>query len=248
MGRFRKKGAIEKDLNDVLSKLQTDIQNRFNKNDRRSYYIRAKGTQSLYRPIDTVYDEETNYLKLVLSDRDSGTRKYIKLYAWPSMDEWQILGVTSSYMESNAVKKLPKELRQLVEEYTNYYKYYGQNDPREKDIEEASNLVVIHQDENHRIVTDDVWEEMAKLADSGVDRMKWESRAVIIDGQLCVNAAAAIETLPIFEEYKESQKGNDPRKMGNLLYDACDTHKPFQGATVWYASGDEIRTATGLKK
>ena len=247
MARFRKKELIENNINEEFELLKNNMKNCFSKETKHSWFISAKGTSTLYNIVNTQINIDTNYLELILSRTSDGTLRKIDLKSWYDIDDWMIRGITSSYIENNTAKKLPKKLREYIAEYKSYYSVYKNNEPEEVDAEDANNYIVIHKDENNRIVTNEVWLEMAELAES-MPRPKYESRAVICDGYLCVNASAAIETLPMFEEYKISKKGYDPRKSGNELYDACDKHTTFRGATVWYATKEEILTAIKNKK
>ena len=144
-------------------------------------------------------------------------------------EDTKVVMKEQSYFASSKSRKLPKEIRDILKLI---------NDLPEDDSDKR----LVPEGEGGRHVSIQEWKEAAELADT--PRPKGESRAVIVDGvDICINAAAAIETLAVFESYRESPDyQRDPRKDGDILYRRCETTHRFQEAIVFYASREDIES------
>ena len=223
---FRKEQYIREDLENEFAKLinslriTDDIVN----SDKRKLKLKS------LTPVEDCYNVE--YL-------DKGWDRSISILEMSDINEWKI---GWSEQGKYKMKALPRELKEIVLEFIDFYRYT--HDPNYEQFmqELRDNLRVLREDEDGRIVTDGQWRQAADVCDDV--RVYGESRAIVVDDSIvCINAAAAIENLPEFEELngRKWDKSNDPRKMGNLVYKECEkSNGSFRGHRVRYAERDEI--------
>ena len=193
-----------------------------------------------------------DHLVLNLSGYDSwADSQLIDLATDFNPKDWVVKCIPLRSSNSSKTRSLPKELKEVVDAYRDYWAYMGNPDRATLEANRRARLQLFDVDDTGREVSEAKWCEMIARASSGVERVDHEQRAVIIDNILCVNASAAIEYLPEFEEYRRKlTKGTDtgdPRKAGDKLYDACESKSHnFRGHKVFYATADDIIEKTGI--
>jgi hypothetical protein len=234
--KHRKLKYIEKDLLDSLEELREKSKNQ----GREARYIYDKRHKLKYAFYDVV--QEDNTIKLILEDLEmpSFNNRYLRTFDLQTSEHWKFWNIKiepGTYMDSNRSVQLPQSFKKFIQEYQEAVKYW-------KNVPETD-IKILREDENNRVVALGDWQKAYN--DAETERSLRESRAVIIGGRiLCINASAAIEHLPEFEEYREQLKrgleeSSDPRKQGDKLYKACERGHWFKGHTVEYASKEVIK-------
>lgn len=139
-------------------------------------------------------------------------------------------------------KSLPANFKKTLKEYQEYWEYMNDPNREQKEADELAEIEACETDEEGRVLTRGDWQEALDVAEE--PRSYGEHRAVYVDihgGRLAINASAAIEFFPVFEDYKQQTIKSDPRKRGDELYKACELHKMFSGHRVLYATKEQIR-------
>lgn len=224
---FRKEQYIREDLENELTK--------FVSNFGISSYL-VSDLKRKYHILD--YFKKDDYY--VFNVQEKGWDKQISILDMFEIDDWKVTGEYDPSTAKHKLKALPRELKAAIKEFIEFYRYTHDPHYEEKLQKMRDNMQLLSIDENDRVVTKAQWLEAADNCDD--IRSHGDSRAVVIDDStVCINASAAIEKFSGFEEFREKKKVRDPRKDGDLLYDACEvSNGTFKGHRVRYAERDEI--------
>ena len=222
--------------------LEQNIINGFNNyRDRGNKYLTAgtnsQGSSIKYKVLDIERTE--NGLVLKVRRKDNGDIKEFNLSSNRNFNpnDWGVVKAAKTYTDQPSYSKFSKRLANNIKEYqTNFGKYSEDNEV----------LKVSPNGPDGRKVTPERYEELGRA--TAANRVKGESRGVLVDGESFVNAAAALDYILQNEVSDSRFKANRKtfEKLGALFYKACETRGVFRGHVVSYMTANDCFKAAEL--